>query len=634
MRHLHPSFKVPLQWSEMAKQIASTRYFQGDASIEAMILRVADTITKWGQKGGYFSTHREQKNFHEELVQLLVTQKMAFNSPVWFNVGVQEHPQCSACFINSVEDSMESILGLAKTEGLLFKQGSGTGTNFSTLRSSGERISSGGFASGPVSFMRGYDSFAGAIRSGGRARRAAKMAILNIDHPDILEFIDSKAKEEKKAAALIMAGFDPRFSVPGGAYSSVQFQNGNHSVRVTDDFMHAVENDGTFETKSVKEGQAIAKLRARDVWRRIAESAWACGDPGVQFDTTINRYNPCKKSGRINASNPCSEYMFLDDSACNLASLNLMRFRTEQGEFDIEAFCHAIEITLLAQNILIDFASYPTPKIKKNSLKFRPIGLGYTNLGAFIMSEGLPYDSAQARALAASITALMTGHAYEVSAQLSKSMGPFSGYKKNRKDFLEVIAMHRASVEDLDRSPIADAARLAWGKAEKLGQKSGYRNAQVTVIAPTGTIGLMMDCDTMGIEPDIALVKIKKLANGESLRMVNKTVPMALTKLGYSEQERVDILSYLDQKESLKGAPHLKPEHVTVFDDARQISPRAHILMMAAVQPFLSGAISKTVNMRHEVTAQEIERLNMDAWKLGLKSIAVYRDGCKQSQPL
>jgi ribonucleoside-diphosphate reductase alpha chain len=543
---------------------------------------------------------------------------------------------------------MESILSLAKTEGLLFKYGSGTGTNFSPIRSSKELLQGGGTASGPVSFMKGFDSFAGAIKSGGKTRRAAKMAILNVDHPDILDFIDSKKKEEKKAAALINSGFDAGFNVPGGAYDSVQFQNGNHSVRVTDEFMQAVIDDQTFETKAVRDGQPVAQMRAREVWRLMAESAWACGDPGVQFDTTINRFHTCKTSGPINASNPCSEYMFLDDSACNLASLNLMRFRADNGEFEIEAFRHAVAMTILAQEILVDFSSYPTEKIGKNSVLYRPLGLGYANLGALLMSEGLPYDSEEGRMLAGAITALMGGHAYATSAQIAKAKGAFSGYAQNKDDFLEVISMHRHLAESLDKEklrsnlkPLVNAAYSSWVDAEKIGRQAGFRNAQVTVLAPTGTIGFMMDCDTTGIEPDIALVKYKKLVGGGVMKIINQTVPLALEVLGYELSERTDILAYIEKMGTIEGAPYLKEEHLAVFDCAfraqngvRTILPMAHVLMMAAAQPFLSGAISKTVNMPTESTVEDIENVYLEAWKLGVKAVAIYRDGCKLSQPL
>ncbi len=647
--------EVPTTWSQSATNIVVNKYFRGtpgtperENSVRQLVLRVADTMTKWGKKGGYFASEEDAQVFHDELTHLLITQKMAFNSPVWFNVGVEPHPQCSACFINSVDDTMDSILNLAKTEGMLFKYGSGTGTNFSSIRASSELLTGGGTASGPVSFMKGFDSFAGVIKSGGKTRRAAKMVILNVDHPDILEFIDCKRKEEKKAQALIHAGFDAGFNIPGGAYDSIQFQNANHSVRVTDEFMKAVENDTEFDTKAVRDGKPMARYKARDIWRKIAATAWECGDPGLQFDTTINRYHTCKVTAPINASNPCSEYMFLDDSACNLASLNLMRFRTEDGGFNIDGFMHAVSITILAQEIVVDFSSYPTKKIEKNSHAFRPLGLGYANLGALLMSVGLSYDCDEGRAYAAGITALMGGYAYATSAEIARSMGAFSGYAKNRDCFLDVMAMHRKSAYEItdkhlrpQLEPVIHAARVAWTNAESLGKAYGYRNAQVTVLAPTGTIGFMMDCDTTGIEPDIALIKYKKLVGGGLMKIVNQTVPLALEVLGYSQKERAAIAAYLEERETIEGAPYLKDEHLAVFDCAfkpqngkRTLLPMAHVLMMAATQPFLSGAISKTVNMPCEATVEEVEKIHMEAWKLGLKALAIYRDGSKQSQAL
>jgi ribonucleoside-diphosphate reductase alpha chain len=647
--------EVPTTWSATATNIVVNKYFRGtpgtkerETSVKQLINRVADTMTAWGVKGKYFASNTDKEAFHDELLHLLVTQKMAFNSPVWFNVGVEKEPQCSACFINSVDDTMESILTLAKTEGMLFKFGSGTGTNFSSIRGSKELLQGGGTASGPVSFMKGFDSFAGVIKSGGKTRRAAKMVILNVDHPDILEFIRSKKKEEAKASALIAAGFDAGFNVPGGAYDSVQFQNANHSIRVTDAFMKAVENDESYPTKAVRDGKTVETLRARDVWHEMAVSAHMCGDPGVQYDTIINKYHTCKATDRIYASNPCSEYMFLNDSACNLASLNLMRFRNADGSFDVEGFMHGVAITILAQEIVIDFASYPTPKIATNSHAYRPLGLGYANLGALLMSLGLPYDSDEGRTFAATITALMGGHAYDVSAQIAAAMGPFSGYAKNKESFGDVIKMHRKNADDIDlkylRSelwPVADAARAVWKNAEERGKKSGFKNAQVTVLAPTGTIGFMMDCDTTGIEPDIALIKYKKLVGGGLMKIVNQTVPQALEVLGYSQGDRAKMLAYLEKSETIEGAPGLKDKDLPVFDCAfraqngvRTIAPIAHVKMMAATQPFLSGAISKTVNMPHDATVEDIEKIYFDSWKLGLKAVAIYRDGCKQSQPL
>jgi len=532
-----------------------------------------------------------------------------------------------------------------KTEGMLFKYGSGTGTNFSTLRSSKEKLSGGGIASGPVSFMRGFDAFAGVIKSGGKTRRAAKMVILNVDHPDIIDFIKSKAEEEKKAHILIKAGYDPGFNVPGGAYDSVQFQNANHSVRVTDEFMKAVLEDKEWHTRYVTTGEICDTYRARDIMRMIAEAAWLCGDPGMQFDTTINNWHTCPNTGRINASNPCSEFMFLDDTACNLASLNLMKFRKEDGSFDVEAFRHAVDVLITAQEIIVDNASYPTKAIEKNSYDYRPLGLGYANLGALLMSLGLPYDSEPARAYAAVITAIMTGEAYRQSALIAKEMGPFRGYELNREPMLGVIRKHMSYVDKIDKSLIPEelyeSAKKIWSETYELGQKYGYRNSQVTVIAPTGTIGFMMDCDTTGIEPDIALVKYKKLVGGGFLKIVNNTVPLALKKLGYTDKQIEEIVNYIDKNDTIEGAPHLKPEHLPVFDCAfkpakgkRFIHYMGHVKMMAAVQPFISGAISKTVNMPNDVTVDDVMQLYIDAWKMGLKAIAIYRDGSKGTQPL
>jgi ribonucleoside-diphosphate reductase alpha chain len=598
--------EVPAFWSMLATNIVVSKYFHGQVgtpereySVKQLIERVARTITNWGVKDGYFADDESADIFYNELVYLLVNQYASFNSPVWFNVGVEEKPQASACFINSVQDTMESILELAKTEGMLFKYGSGTGTNFSTLRSSKEKLSGGGIASGPVSFMRGFDAFAGVIKSGGKTRRAAKMVILNVDHPDIIDFIKSKAEEEKKAHILIKAGYDPGFNVPGGAYDSVQFQNANHSVRVTDDFMRAVLEDKQWHTRYVTTGEICDTYRARDIMRMIAEAAWICGDPGMQFDTTINSWHTCPNTGRINASNPCSEFMFLDDSACNLASLNLMKFRRDDGSFDIDSFRQAVDILITAQEIIVDNASYPTKAIEKNSRDYRPLGLGYANLGALLMSLGLPYDSDEARAYAGAITAIMTGEAYRQSALIAKEMGPFRGFELNREPMLGVIRKHMSYVDKIDKnlipSELFESAKKIWKEAYELGQKYGYRNAQVTVLAPTGTIGFMMDCDTTGIEPDIALVKYKKLVGGGFLKIVNNTVPLALKKLGYNEKQIKDIVDYIDKNDTIEGAPHLKEEHLPVFDCAfkpakgkRFIHYMGHVKMMAAVQPFIS----------------------------------------------
>jgi ribonucleoside-diphosphate reductase alpha chain len=644
------SVEVPSFWSQTATNIVASKYFRGrlgtpgrENSVKQLIGRVSGTIARWGRKGNYFVDEEEAESFEAELTHILLHQMAAFNSPVWFNVGVEDRPQCSACFINSVQDDMRSIMQLAQTEGMLFKYGSGTGSNLSTLRSSKEHLSTGGKASGPVSFMKGFDAFAGVIKSGGRTRRAAKMVILNIDHPDIEEFIWSKAKEEKKAWALIDAGYDG--AVDGEAYSSIFFQNANHSVRVTDDFMHAVTDDKEWKTRYITNHQVADVYRARDLMKQMAEAAYVCGDPGIQFDTTVNKWHTCPNTNRINASNPCSEYMFLDDSACNLASLNLMKFRTPDGEFDAESFGHAVEIVISAQEILVDNAGYPTSTIEKNSHDFRPLGLGYANLGALLMARGLPYDSDQGRNYAAAISALMSGQAYAASARIAKRLGPFKGYTINEKPFLNVIDMHRTHAYKIPTDGVSDgllkAAMKSWDDALSLGERFGFKNAQISVIAPTGTIAFMMDCDTTGIEPDIALIKYKWLVGGGVIKIVNNTVPEALRKLGYSKLETDQILRYMEDHDTIEGAPHLKPEHLAVFDCAfkpakgsRSIHYMGHVKMMAAVQPFVSGAISKTVNMPTNVTAEEIIETYVAAWKMGLKAIAIYRDGSKRTQPL
>ncbi len=645
--------EFPKAWSQTATNVVVQKYFRGalntpgrEQSVKQMITRVAHTIYGWGVKDKFFASSADAEAFRDELVHLLVNQKVAFNSPVWFNVGVEEHPQCSACFINSVDDSMESILGLAKTEGMLFKYGSGAGSNLSNLRSSAELLNGGGTASGPVSFMKGFDSFAGAIKSGGKTRRAAKMVILNASHPDIVSFVDSKKDEEQKAWALIDAGYDGGFNSPGGAYDSVQFQNGNHSVRVTDEFMQAVVDDGEWSTKAVMGGRVIDTMPARDLMRKISEAAHVCGDPGIQFDTTINDWHPCINTDRIHASNPCSEYMFLNDSACNLASLNLQTFVLDNGDFDVESYKHAIATTLTAMEIIVDNASYPTEKIKKNSHLFRPLGLGYANLGALLMARGLPYDSVPGRAYAAALTAILCGEAYRQSAIISRdTTGTFDGYAENEEPFLRVIRKHKAAVANIDSAlvpyELMEGARTAWREALDIGEKYGYRNAQTTVLAPTGTIAFMMDCDTTGIEPDIALIKYKRLVGGGVLKMVNHTVPLALSRLGYAEDEIKAIVEYIDKEETIEGAPGLKDEHVPVFDCAfrspngeRSIDYMGHITMMAATQPFLSGAISKTVNLPSTCTVEDIESAYIESWKSGLKAVAVYRDGCKRTQPL
>jgi ribonucleoside-diphosphate reductase alpha chain len=642
--------EVPKSWSQTATNIIASKYFHGkpntherETSVRQLISRVADTIVRWGEEGGYFASPGSRNAFRDDLTHLLVEQKMAFNSPVWFNVGVQPRPQCSACFINSVQDNMDSIMNLAKTEGMLFKWGSGTGTNFSTLRGSHEALSGGGIASGPVSFMKGFDAFAGVIKSGGKTRRAAKMVILNVDHPDIAEFIDSKMKEERKAHVLIEQGYNA--AIDGEAYSSVFFQNANHSVRVTDEFMQAVEDDRDWWTRNVNDGQPVEKFRARDLLERMADSAWHCGDPGMQYDTTVNRWHTCKSTARINASNPCSEYMFLDDTACNLASLNLMKFLGSNGQFDVEAFRHAVDVTITAQEILVDNASYPTPKIKENSHNFRPLGLGYANLGALLMSLALPYDSEGGRDVAGAITALMCGEAYAQSARTAEKLEAFPGFGVNREPMLDVIRMHRDSTRPIKPENVQPALLLAaqesWDAALALGEKHGYKNSQVTVLAPTGTIGFMMDCDTTGIEPDLALVKHKKLVGGGLIKIVNNTVPQALMHLGYTPEETSEIVTHIDNTGSIEGAPGLKPGHLPVFDcsltpagGGRSISWRGHLMMMAAVQPFLSGAISKTINMPEESAVEDIMKAYIESWKLGLKAVAIYRDNSKRSQPL
>ncbi|WP_163997201.1 vitamin B12-dependent ribonucleotide reductase [Pyxidicoccus caerfyrddinensis] len=644
------NIEVPKSWSMLATNVVASKYFRGtpgtperETSVRKLVARVVDTLTQWGVQGGYFANDTVRETFHAELTHLLLRQKASFNSPVWFNVGVEAQPQCSACFINSVEDNMDSILTLARTEGMLFKYGSGTGSNLSTIRGSKELLAGGGTASGPVSFMKGFDAFAGVIKSGGKTRRAAKMVILNVDHPDVLEFIRCKSAEEKKAWALIDAGYDPSFN--GEAYSSVFFQNSNNSVRVTDDFMKAVVSDGAWTTRAVRDGRPLDTYRARDLFREIAEAAHLSGDPGLQFDSTVNGWHTCSVTARINASNPCSEYMFLDDSACNLASLNLMHFRTIDGDFDVTAFRHAVDIMLMAQEIIVGFSRYPTERIEKNSHDYRPLGLGFANLGALLMATGLPYDSPAGRNYAGAITSLMCGEAYAMSARLAEKQGAFAGYAKNADPMLGVIRKHRKAAYNIAPEGVSEelyaAQKEAWDAALALGEEHGFRNSQVTVLAPTGTIGFMMDCDTTGIEPDIALIKYKKLVGGGMLKIVNQTVPLALEKLGYPQTQAQDIISYLDKQETIEGAPFLKSEHLPVFDCAfkpargqRSIGWMGHIQMMEACQPFLSGAISKTVNMPSNATVEDIEKAYLEAWKRGLKAIAVYRDGCKRTQPL
>ncbi len=645
--------EVPASWSQLATNVVVSKYFRGhvgtperERSVRQLVGRVVGRICEWGAERGYFRTPDDEQAFADELTYLLVNQRMAFNSPVWFNLGVADTPQqASACFINAVDDTMESIMDLAKTEAMLFKGGSGTGSNLSSIRSSREKLAGGGEASGPVSFMRGFDSFAGVIKSGGKTRRAAKMVILNADHPDIGEFVNCKADEEKKAWSLIDAGYDGGFNVPGGAYDSIAFQNANHSVRVNDGFMQAAEADASWQTKAVTTGEAVDTLKARDLLRQMADAAHVCGDPGIQYDSTINRWNPVKASGRINSSNPCSEYMFLDDTACNLASLNLMKFIDESGEFQTEEFRRAVAVTILAMEIVVDPADYPTPMIDRNSHLFRPLGLGYANLGALLMSCGLPYDSDEGRNLSAAVTSLMCGQAYLTSAEIAEAMGPFPRYRMNRKPFLDVIGMHRAAAEAVPSAGVPEGLqqshREAWAEAQRHGTAHGFKNGQVTVLAPTGTIAFMMDCDTTGVEPDIALVKYKKLVGGGFLKIVNGTVPMALEKLGYDAEQIAEIIAWVDEHETIEGAPHLTDEHLPVFDCAfraqngtRSIHYMGHIKMMGAVQPFLSGAISKTVNLPEDASVDDIMEAYTEGWRLGLKALAVYRDGSKRTQPL
>ncbi|MFZ0772246.1 MAG: vitamin B12-dependent ribonucleotide reductase [Candidatus Sulfotelmatobacter sp.] len=693
--------EVPKDWSMTATNIVASKYLHGkvgtperETGVRQLVTRVAETIRNWGLTQGYFKTPEDGATFHDELVHILVRQYAAFNSPVWFNVGCDRiepnsdarnwhwnpktqqvefgvtgysKPQCSACFINSVKDSLDSILTLAKTEGMLFKWGSGTGTNLSPLRSSTEGLSGGGTASGPLSFMKGFDAFAGVIKSGGKTRRAAKMVILNVDHPDIVEFIECKQKEEAKAHALVAMGYDG--SHPDSpAYSSIFFQNANNSVRVTDDFMYAVIRDTDFSTKKVQDGSVMNTYKAKDLLKKISEATWHCGDPGMQYDTTVNRWHTSKNTARINASNPCSEYMFLDDSACNLASLNLLKF-APNGTFDVEAYRHAVDILITAQEILVDNAGYPTEAIMRNSHDYRPLGLGYANLGALLMAAGLPYDSDAGRDYAACVTAIMCGEAYLQSSRIAEQCEPLTpatdtvatrlgiadaakmpgaacpGWYINREPFLDVIRMHRASVNNINKSNVPpslyESSKACWDEALAHGEKFGYRNSQVTVLAPTGTIGFMMDCATTGVEPDLALVKYKKLVGGGMIKIVNQTVPTALFKLGYDHDQANAIVSYIDATGTIEGAPHVKDDHLAVFDcsfkpakGTRSIGYMGHLRMMAAAQPFISGAISKTVNLPENASVEDIMEAYLQAWKLGLKAVAVYRDGCKKSQPL
>jgi ribonucleoside-diphosphate reductase alpha chain len=639
--------EFPRFWSQTATNIVAQKYFRGrmssperERSVKQMIGRVVDTIGGWGRKGSYFATAEEAETFEAELKAILVNQIASFNSPVWFNVGFEEKPQCSACFILSIDDSMDSILDWIRREGVIFRGGSGSGINLSRLRSSQEQLSKGGYASGPVSFMRGADASAGTIKSGGKTRRAAKMVVLDIDHPDVDEFIWCKAKEERKARVLEQAGYDMSLDSPD--WGSIQYQNANNSVRVTDAFMEAVVDGKEWNLTARTDGSVVRTVDARELLKDIAEASWQCADPGVQYDTTINQWHTSPNTGRINASNPCSEYMHVDDSACNLSSLNLMKFRKEDGEFDVPMFEHAVDVMFLAQEIIVGYSSYPTPEIGRNALKFRQLGLGYANLGALLMARGLPYDSDEGRAYAAAITAIMTGRGYRKSAEIAKRMGPHAGYAENAAAMLGVISKHRASVGNIQHTDsvpadMLSAARKAWDDALDLGEVAGFRNAQATVLAPTGTISFMMDCDTTGVEPDFSLVKSKKLVGGGELTIVNKTVPMALGELGYATREVEEIVAYIDERGSVIGAPHLKSEHYPVFDCAigeRAIHYMGHVKMMGAVQPFISGAISKTVNLPEQTSVDEVSQLLIEAWQLGVKAIAIYRDNCKVAQPL
>jgi ribonucleoside-diphosphate reductase alpha chain len=639
--------EFPKSWSQNATNIVAQKYFRGqlgsdkrESSVKQMIGRVAGTIAEWGRTGGYFASAEDAEAFEAELTSILLNQKAAFNSPVWFNVGFEERPQCSACFILSVEDNMDSILGWNTKEGKIFRGGSGSGINLSNIRGSMEQLAKGGTASGPVSFMRGADSWAGTIKSGGKTRRAAKMVVLNVDHPDIEHFIWCKADEEKKAEALRDAGFD--MSIDGEGFTSIQYQNANNSVRVTDDFMEAVEAGEEWHLTARTSGETVKTLDARELMNQIADAAWRCADPGVQYDTIINRWHTCPESGRINASNPCSEYMHVDDSACNLASLNLMKFRRPDGSFNVEDFQHAVDIVFLAQEIVVGFSSYPTEEITENANKFRQLGLGYANLGALLMSDGLPYDSDTGRNVAAAITALMTGRAYRQSALIAAgATGPYEEYERNRDAHNGVMRMHRDASHDVDptgiKGDLLEAAQRSWEEAVELGEEHGYRNAQATVLAPTGTISFLMDCDTTGIEPDFSLVKFKELVGGGQMTITNRSVPLALRTLGYAEPQVEQITAYITENSTIVGAPDLKDEHLPVFDVAvgeRAISHTGHIDMMAATQPFISGAISKTVNLPQTATVEDIADAYTRGWKGGLKALAIYRDGSKTAQAL
>ena len=640
--------EFPDTWSQNAINIVSQKYFTGspgtkerESSLKDLIDRVVDTITRQGLQESYFDSEKEAEDFKEELKYILATQRASFNSPVWFNIGAPDRAQqASACFILGIEDTMPAILNWYQEEGMVFKGGSGSGVNLSPIRSSVEPLGkSAGTASGPLSFMRGADASAGAIKSGGKTRRAAKMVILNVDHPDVEEFIWAKAREERKARDLQAAGWD--MSLDGKDIHSIQYQNANNSVRVTDEFMQAVVDDKNWDLKAVTTGKTVKTVRARDLMRQFAEAAWECADPGMQYDTTINHWHTTPNAGRINASNPCSEYMHLDNSACNLASINLLKYLDDDGNFDVEQFKHTVEMVFTAQEILVGYSEYPTESIKKNARVYRELGLGYANLGAMLMAQGLPYDSDEGRAQAAAITAIMTGHAYATSAKISRKIGPFAGFHKDREGMIRVLKQHRAAVNDIDPSQVSEkllsAAATAWDEAVELSELYGVRNSQASVLAPTGTIGLMMDCDTTGIEPDLGLVKVKKLVGGGTMHIVNQTVPRALKALGYNPVQVQQIVEYIDKEKTIIGAPDLKPEHKDVFACSmgdNSIHYLGHVKMMSAVQPFLSGAISKTVNMPEEATVEEIEQLHIDSWKMGLKAVAIYRDNCKVAQPL
>ncbi len=638
--------EFPTTWSQNATNIVAQKYFRGrlgsderESSVRQMVGRVAGTISGWGREFGYFASDEDGDTFEAELTHILLNQLAAFNSPVWFNVGFEEQPQCSACFILSVEDTMESILDWNTKEGKIFRGGSGSGINLSNIRGSMEHLKKGGTASGPVSFMRGADSWAGTIKSGGKTRRAAKMVVLDVDHPDILHFVWCKAREEEKAGALRDAGFD--MSIDGDGFTSIQYQNANNSVRVTDEFMQRAERGEDWELTARQDGAPVATHAADDVLRQISDAAWRCADPGMQYDTTINDWHTCPNSGRINASNPCSEYMHVDDSACNLASINLMKFRRADGTFDVEAYEHVIDVMILAQEIVVGPSSYPTEEIGKNARAFRQLGLGYANLGALLMSNGLAYDSDEGRAIAGALTAIMTGGAYRKSAEVAAAIGPYEKFEENRDPHLHVMRKHRAAVDEIDATlveePLLEAAKRTWDEAIELGEEFGYRNAQATVLAPTGTISFLMDCDTTGIEPDFSLVKFKELVGGGNMTIVNRTVPQALRTLGYSDHEVEQIEAWIAEQSTIVGAPGLKDEHLSVFDVAvgsRAISHMGHIKMMAAAQPFLSGAISKTVNLPAEATIEDISETYMEGWKLGLKALAIYRDGSKTAQAL